>query len=79
MTQYLVNDAPLLSQSTQAFAFFVPEGGSVSKIEPKLEGEFFPHLSKLLKDKKFTGGKGQSFVLPCAVGKKIVPCIPYAS
>ena len=72
MTQYLVNDAPLLSQSTQAFAFFVPEGGSVSKIEPKLEGEFFPHLSKLLKDKKFTGGKGQSFVLPCAVGKKIV-------
>jgi len=72
MTQYLVNDGALLSQSVDAFAFFIPENGSISKIEPKLEKEYFPQLSKLLKDKKFTGTKGQSFVLPCVVGKKIV-------
>ena len=72
MTQYLVSDALPLTQAVEAVAFFVPENGSLAKIEPSLQKDYFPHLEKLLKDKKFTGGKGQTFVLPCSVGKKIV-------
>ena len=72
MTQYLVSDALPLTQSVEAVAFFVPENGSLAKIEPSLQKDYFPHLEKLLKDKKFTGGSGQTFVLPCSVGKKIV-------
>ncbi len=72
MAQYVITDKPLLSQKVEAYALYVPENFSLAKVEPAFEKEFFPGLGTFLKDKKFTGAKGQTFVVPCSVGKKVV-------
>ena len=72
MTQYLVSDKKIFDQKSDAYAFLIEEGSSIKTLYPELEKEFFPHVSTLLKEKKFTGAKGQTFALPCPVGKKIV-------
>lgn len=72
MAQYVITDKSLLSSKVQAYAYFVPENGSITKDEPELEKSLFPGLSQLLKDKKFTGAKGQTVTVPCFVDKKIV-------
>ena len=70
MTQYLVSDKKILEQKAQAYAFLMYEDQKEKYTE--LEKIFFPHLTTLLKEKKMVGAKGQTFVLPCAVGKEIV-------
>ena len=72
MAQYVVTDKPLLSLNVEAYVFFVFENFSISKIDADMEKTFFPGLAQLLKEKKYTGSKGQTFVVHTVVGKKMV-------
>lgn len=72
MAQYVVTDKPLLSLNVEAYVFVVSENFSVAKVNSSLEKDFFPGLAQLLKEKKYIGSKGQTFVVPTVVGKKMV-------
>lgn len=71
MITYSVSDKPLLEQSVEGFVHFVPEGFSFDKVCGKLATAYFPELKTFMKNREFTGKKGQVFTLPIAQNKKI--------
>ena len=71
MTNYVASDKKIFTQDVQAYAFLMQEGDDLCALYPQIEKDFFPHFNKLLKEKKFTGAKGQTLVIPCSVKNSI--------
>ena len=71
MTNYTISDKSVLSQKVDSYAFLVHEG-ALKEVEKEIEKSLYPHLSEFLKEKKFTGEKGQTCTVVCMVGKKVV-------
>lgn len=71
MIKYSVSDKPLLEQNVEGFIYFVSEGFSFDKICGKVAKAYFPELKTFMKNREFTGKKGQSFTLPIIQKKSI--------
>ncbi len=71
MITYSVSDKSLLEHSVEGFVYFVSEGFSFDKMCGKVAKAYFPELKAFMKNRDFTGKKGQSFVLPITQKKKI--------
>ncbi len=66
-----VTDQPLLEQKTQAYALFLPQDFSFDQQLKDIEKKIAPHLSQLMKNRNFTGKRGESFVVPAMLKTEI--------